>query len=338
MFVFLWWLNEVTENRVVPQHWTKCKLNIFLWHFLASYSSALLAIMSVEKCYALYFPLKAKTVCTVKTAKWMCSISAILYFAYNFPLVVFSSTVESDGHVMCWVRQDYWVVHRHIIASLHSFLPFTVMFIMNSAIIVKFIKAKMANHVALATQSTNQALSKTATRGTVMLVTVCVTFMVLTSLMAVATYMNRRFHPFVQLLVFILPTFINHSINGVLYCIVGTRFRKELLNVLCYCNKRKKHLYFVSFSKRLTKSTTKTSLSAKSSSKSGPGGSPTGTDLGLEHYQKLFSQQRFRRIVFEIFNVKLLKLLIMYLLEILLNVFKHRCYLRLINLKYSGVS
>ena len=91
------WLNILTHNRIVPQHWTKCKLSIFLWHFLASYSSALLAIMSVEKCYALYYPLKSKTVCTVKTAKWVCSISAVLYFAYHFPLIIFFSTVYSQG-------------------------------------------------------------------------------------------------------------------------------------------------------------------------------------------------------------------------------------------------
>ena len=162
---------------------------------------------------------------------------------------------------------------------------------MNSAIIFKFLKAKMTSKVALGTQSTNQALSRTATRGTLMLVTVSVTFMVLTSPMAVASFMHKRFHPLVQLLVLIIPNFVNHSINGVLYCIVGTRFRKELLNVICCCKKRKKHLYFVSFSKRLTKSTTKMSLSLRSSSKSN--GSPTGPNVGVEHYQKIVCKQKF---------------------------------------------
>ena len=42
---------------------------ILSFYFGRQYSSSLLVLMSIEKCFAVYFPLKSKTVCTVRIAK-----------------------------------------------------------------------------------------------------------------------------------------------------------------------------------------------------------------------------------------------------------------------------
>ena len=65
---FVIWIAMLTENQVMPGTWTDCKLFSFLFYFARHCSSMLLVLMLVEKCFAVYFPLKAKTVCTVKTA------------------------------------------------------------------------------------------------------------------------------------------------------------------------------------------------------------------------------------------------------------------------------
>ena len=39
--------------------------------------------MSLEKCFAVYFPLKSKTVCTVKTAKWATGVVGFLLAGYD---------------------------------------------------------------------------------------------------------------------------------------------------------------------------------------------------------------------------------------------------------------
>ena len=39
--------------------------------------------MSVEKFFALYFPLKTKTVCTVKTAKRVTIVAAVIFAAFD---------------------------------------------------------------------------------------------------------------------------------------------------------------------------------------------------------------------------------------------------------------
>ena len=43
----------------------------------------LLVLMSVEKCFAVYFPLKSKTICTVKTSKWATGIVGVILAGYD---------------------------------------------------------------------------------------------------------------------------------------------------------------------------------------------------------------------------------------------------------------
>ena len=114
------------------------------------------------------------------------------------------------------------------------------MFITNFAIVFKFIRAKC--NQSNATESTNQALAKSATRGTAMVVTVSVTFLILTAPTAVHLALphviqlqnNPRYRAFMNPL-----QYLNHSINGVLYCVVGSKFRMELVKIL---NRKRKRL------------------------------------------------------------------------------------------------
>ena len=80
---FITWVNVLLPEEVNPDIWTDCKLSIFLFYFGRHYSSTLLVLMSFEKCFAVYFPLKSKTVCTVKTAKWATGIVGAILTGYN---------------------------------------------------------------------------------------------------------------------------------------------------------------------------------------------------------------------------------------------------------------
>ena len=80
---FVKWIEILTRGRVVPNTWTDCKLSFYLFYFGRHYSSMLLVLMSIEKCFAVYFPLKSKTVCTVRTAKWATGIMGVVLAGYN---------------------------------------------------------------------------------------------------------------------------------------------------------------------------------------------------------------------------------------------------------------
>ena len=226
-------MTSLTRYQIDPQKWTDCKLYYFMFYFGKHYSSMLLVLMSIEKCFAVYFPLKSKTVCTVRTAKWTTAVVGAIIAGCNslYFFIVESAISKSHGHHACIFSDDYLVMVDAVDSVLYSFGPFTIMFITNFAIVFKFMRAKCKSN---STESTNQALGKSATRGTAMVITVSVTFLLLTA--PTAVYMalfgvidlpnNPLYRAFMN-----LTQYLNHSINGVLYIIVGSRFRKELIKI-----------------------------------------------------------------------------------------------------------
>ena len=193
--------------------------------------------MSVEKCFAIYFPLKSKTVCTVKNVKWATGVAGFILAGYNIyhffsTESVYLSSFDFHDCLHIFDSKVYHILDA-VDSALYSFGPFALMFITNFAIMFKLIKAKCAVDC---TESTNQALSKAATRGTVTVVTVSVAFLLLTALAAVdlavpvTNYLSNNpiYHTCM-----IVTQYLNHSINCLLYCIVGSRFRKEFLKIFC---------------------------------------------------------------------------------------------------------
>ena len=238
---FVYWIKYLSRDQVDPRTWTDCKLEYFLFHFGRHYSSMLLVLMSAEKCYAVYFPLKSKTVCTVKTAKWLTGIVGMILAGYN--LVCFflkkAQLDETKGLKICVVNDKFKTFFEFYFmfdSVLYSFGPFALMFITNFAIVLKFMTAKCTSSQNSSTESINQALVKAATKGTAMVVTVSVTFLILTAPGGV----NYAIRPLIFLsnvpeyrIIMNITTYLNHSINGLLYCIVGTRFRRELFKLFC---------------------------------------------------------------------------------------------------------
>ena len=246
LVVILWtgcltgWLTFLTRRQVDMRRWTDCKLFYFLFGFGRHYSSMLLVLMSIEKCFAVYFPLKSKTLCTVKTAKWATGIVGVILAAYNSVYFFIVKSAKGNGRYGCLWIGNFTVIERIVDSVLYSFGPFALMFITNFAIVFKFIRAKC--NQSNATESPNQALAKSATRGTAMVVTVSVTFLILTAPTAVHLALphviqlqnNPRYRAFMN-----LTQYLNHSINGVLYCVVGSKFRMELVKIL---NRKRKRL------------------------------------------------------------------------------------------------
>ena len=229
---FVTWLRFLTRYRVDADQWTDCKLFTFMFYFGRHYSSSLLVLLSLEKCFAVYFPLKSKTVCTVRTAKWLTGIVAVILTAYNsIHLFYLKSFVDSSGSHSCVYSFDYYILRDAINSVLYSFGPFVLILLTNVAIGFKFMRAKCKSN---STESTNQALIKVATRGTAMVVIVSVMFLILTAPTAVHSSLTSVIrlgsHPVYRVFMN-LTQYLNHSINGVLYCMVGSRFRREFFQI-----------------------------------------------------------------------------------------------------------
>ena len=240
-YCFGYWVRYVTRGRVHPITWTDCRLGYFLYIFGRQYSSMLLVLMSLEKCFAVYFPLKSITVCTGKTVKWATGILGVILSGYDVMCFFFrkSEVDKTSGYKICVTDPNFrniYFVYFRVDAFLYSFVPFALMFITNVAIVFKFMKAKYQSLSSTSTESTNQALVKSANRGTAMVVTVSVTFLLLTAPISVYSASSRWVpllkHPLFRAFMS-LAQYLNHSINGILYCIVGSQFRREMFILIC---------------------------------------------------------------------------------------------------------
>ena len=230
------WIYYITKYTVNTFKVTDCKLPYFCWYFFNQYSSILLVMMSVEKCIVVYFPLKVRNICTVKTAKWACLVAALIIAAFNSQWFFIIEAGSASYCTYTKVSASYILIYNRIDSIIYSFGPFAIMGLTNIAIIYKFIKAKMA--VKCGTESTNQALSKSAMRGTAILITVSLTFIILTGPASIYfSVVKDNTDLIVHALLHIAKT-LNHAINSVMYCIVGSKFRRELVDLIC-CGRKK---------------------------------------------------------------------------------------------------
>ena len=171
----------------------------------------------------------------------MTSIFGVILAGYNIVCLFFKKAQldQKTGYLVCVANADFWNIYLfHYVSDsvLYSFGPFTLMFITNCAIVFVLMRAKCKSNQSNSTESTNQALVRAAARGTTMVVTVSITFLILTAPTGVAYALRPVIYLGVvpEYRIFMnLTHYLNHSINGILYCIVGSRFRRELLKLFC---------------------------------------------------------------------------------------------------------
>ena len=115
------WLGYLTRWNVNIFLLARCKLIHMLMYFCQHYSSSLLVIMSVEKLFALYFPLRTKSICTVSTAKKLTLASAVVFFLFDgqFFITIGLKTRENGVEYCDWVN-----IPEAILTSTGKFIQF----------------------------------------------------------------------------------------------------------------------------------------------------------------------------------------------------------------------
>ncbi len=193
-------------------------------------STNILTVTSGEKLINIYFPLTAKHYCTVRNAKIVSAI-VIGLFALFEAQWFFTSTVTGLKCIMINERLTrYYKTYLYMHSAFYSYIPLSLMFIFNTAIIFKLFVAKYQK----STDTGNVTLSKAAKGVTSMLVGTAILFILLTTPHAIL------FDPGMQAdlsglsrAIVVLLMYSNHAINIVAFSIGNHRFRREMLQLLC---------------------------------------------------------------------------------------------------------
>ena len=122
--------------------------------------------------------------------------------------------------VFVGVPEDYETTYYLIGTFLYSYILICIIVTANCLIIVKFMMAKWKKRHG-GTGSVSQALSKSAIKGTVMLLFVSLAFIILTGPIAITYSYIIDDPPIIVYGMTVLFQYLNHSLNGVLYCLSG---------------------------------------------------------------------------------------------------------------------
>ena len=208
----------MTKYEVNPETWLDCKLTIPLQLVFTSISSAMLVVMSVEKCFALYFPLKAKYLCTVDNAKRVTLATVIVMLLFNIPWFFTVSPVDVRQHFCCKLSFKF---QRPLMTAVNYVVPQVVMVICNCAIVVKLFKKKEGKIVK---QATFMQLSVTS-------LFILSTFPLQIVLLVTEKEMKT-------VCITVLLYMCNYSVNVLLYLVSGTKYREGVRKMFRIRKKR----------------------------------------------------------------------------------------------------
>lgn len=243
------WVVEVFEVDLLNEGTEACLFVNFLQYWSFDVAVWILVIMTMDRVIVVAAPLKAHIYATRKRAMIGLFIVTVICSGVN---IHFFFTTTYSGNV-CRAKEEYLDFYQFIWswvdATVYSFVPFILLLTMNVLIIVFLTQAnaksrQMKNHFKIK-RSEEQGNAVNSRKLTIMLLSITCAFIILTAPAVTIHILREKGKPFFDLTKpqdmakYILTRqvsrvllYLNHSINFLLYCITGSKFRQELNSMI----------------------------------------------------------------------------------------------------------
>ena len=252
---FTKWLTLLEDVDVLKASSAACKTINFLSYACFDIAVWILVAMTIERFIAVHFPFKAAKYATIKHGKIVLVALIVIFTGTNLH---FFWTVSLNERGQCASLEDHAYFHNEvwpwIDATIYSFLPFALLLIFNVLIIYDN-RRHLLRRSTLHARRTKETKRNSGFhfRLSAMLVTVSIVFLLLSSPNVILISIRNKYFDFSQgvkdwrdVAVYSLWSratsfclYLNHSVNFLLYCVSGQRFRRELINLLtCKWNVR----------------------------------------------------------------------------------------------------
>ena len=254
-----WWSLHFTSHKE-NSGW-ECRIYLTVFYFSIHYSVTLLVAMTAEKFVAVWFPLKATYLCTVRNARIIigCTLVIILGINLNHLFTRPDVFITSNNSTTCMSRERarqsetlsphlknyHLYIWPWLDATLYSFIPLISLVILNILILIKLKEAEKLQSM-LSQVRKGHHISTTNRQITVMLLLVTSAFIVLTMPVAVMLIAEKYWEPQtpheaeVREMVSTITAclmYTNHAVNFILQNAGAARFRNELCTLFC-CYKK----------------------------------------------------------------------------------------------------
>ena len=226
-----------------------CKLLVPLHIWSRAFSAWVLVIIGLERFIGILFPHRAKVINTKRRFAWITVTVATGLLAFYTPLLVSTERVFTEMGRVCKISANrngfnaYFMIFNWMMLILTCLLPFVFIITFNVAIASVLVKRRIA--VTSSYDNDTQTNSAVA-----MLISVSLAFIVLTLPFGIYTILQEYYLRVGDMVsyqkTFVLFDFasicdsMNHSINVVLYCLTGRKFRQCLREMICCVYLRKR--------------------------------------------------------------------------------------------------
>ena len=240
---------------------TGCKVHVFLVYFIKHFSAWLLVAVALERFISVWFPFRAKTICTHRNAAFgVCAIAVALvginlyFFWTQGERIVRIANSNRTRKYPCNHREIFDFFSEQIWpgleASIFTYIPFTIMLSCNTLIIFRLAQIRLQRKRLGATSHGSQdSIQMTTMTG--MLLAATFTFLILNTpvslyLIGQSTFwkeerkQNHNFQIFWAITQQLM--YLNNAINFLLYFISSPRFRHELKKLFDACRVNRTHV------------------------------------------------------------------------------------------------
>ena len=245
------WIRFTFGFDIYTVHDALCKLGLFLIYVSGVLSAWTLVAMTVQRAVCVLFPHRANVLCTVGKSKAIVVLMVLFLAAIHTHLLYGVHVGMQDGLSRCVFDTDYTSFFQEIWTwvdmHIFSLLPWLCLAVSNSLLVWKL---RLSLHEAELSLGSGQAdrindRKKKATSISITLIAVSTTFLLLAfpmSFYQIITFMFltqgstrtlrslRVFYYIHQISV--LLWYANSCINFYIYCLTGSKFRREAKQIL----------------------------------------------------------------------------------------------------------
>ena len=224
------WIRELLRITMRNGSNAACRIHLFVLFLAIHVEAWIIVCVAIERMVAVFFPHKAKHIFTRRFAARQIAIIGAILAVFNSHFYWTQTLV--NGHCLHDSRHAGFIenIFPWINFCLTSLIPFLVMIVANSAITAKVLYANYVRKVKL-----NVGKDQKLTSMMVILLSISVIFLLTTAPMSVLEIVLLPVDDLAPYRVvwssLNLLFYTNYSVIFLLYCVSGTRFRREFFGI-----------------------------------------------------------------------------------------------------------
>ena len=246
-----WWISEVTGIHIRTLTDAGCKLHLFFTYTPIHCSAWILVAITIERLFAVVSPIRSREIFSHRRAVYSVIIINVCICVLNVPFLWTHSLHDFGGEMVCTSLDEYFEFYENVFfyldAVIASYIPFMIMLVCNIAIILIVFKAnKKRESMSTYSKQTSGRMGQMTT----ILLLLNFAFLFTTSPVVIVhaffdVFFGSGEDPDMERFrlahnVTALLSYLNSSLNFVLYCLSGEKFRSDLSNIMSkICHKKK---------------------------------------------------------------------------------------------------